>query len=402
MGAWELTRSQPNPNVLGQIGVVRREVAQLGWGWECGPWQWERPGDTPLPITGGPQGFFDHAIRHGIRAREARQLAQRRPECAGAEHCDRRAVFAALRENKAHQMDAPHDRGTIEAVVTGAVTTAVHLHRAGRVPSDRCPYCTTGAPEALDHLYFHCPAWAEARKKYGWAEGRVDTTGWAPVTEPCGVLTIPDDEQRQSGWLPPPASLARVPTHGPDLPVDRAGRVTAYTDGSGLHANFAHHLRCAGFGIFWGDNDPRNVAEPLSGPWQSARRAEVSAVTAAARAFPDRHLLISTDSQYSWERACLMAAGYPADPFKEHYDLLEELERAIRQRPVHAPVRFEKVKAHTSEAAIGRTITRAQRDGNAGADTLADQGSSAHTNYALARAAAETRTNAQDHILHMC
>ena len=42
--------------------------------------------------------------------------------------------------------------------------------------------------------------------------------------------------------------------------------VPVYTDGSGQHSAYAHHLRTAGYGVYWGEDDPRNIAAPLTGP----------------------------------------------------------------------------------------------------------------------------------------
>ena len=86
-----------------------------------------------------------------------------------------------------------------------------------------------------------------------------------------------------------------------------------YTDGSGKFTRYSRHLRAAGFGVFWGPDDPRNLSVALTGPWQSAQRAEVSAVLAAARTPTEHPLLVSTDSQYTWAGACLLGAGFQAN-----------------------------------------------------------------------------------------
>ena len=82
--AWELARRAPARGTKGPVGVVAEEVHSLGWRWDSGPWHWDRPGDAPLPLTGGPQGHFDHEVRHAVRQRELRALEARRPECTGA------------------------------------------------------------------------------------------------------------------------------------------------------------------------------------------------------------------------------------------------------------------------------------------------------------------------------
>ena len=128
----------------------------------------------------------------------------------------------------------------------------------------------------------------------------------------------------------------------------------------------------------------------------------MSAVLAAARTPTEHPLLVSTDSQYSWAGACLLGAGFHANPLKEHFDLWRELEIAIRARPVHANVSFEKVKAHTSQEAVGRILTAAQRAGNAGADILADDGAALRPHRDAHRTQAVRRARAQDALLRVC
>ena len=64
--AWDLARAAPPGRLPGPVGIALKEVRDLGWSWESGPWQWDRPGDSPLPVTGGPQGFFDHEVRVAV------------------------------------------------------------------------------------------------------------------------------------------------------------------------------------------------------------------------------------------------------------------------------------------------------------------------------------------------
>ena len=73
---------------------MQREAHSLGWTWTDTPWAFARPRAEPVPLVGGPNGFFSHALREGIRHRELAKAVKRRPELEGAERVDRRALFA--------------------------------------------------------------------------------------------------------------------------------------------------------------------------------------------------------------------------------------------------------------------------------------------------------------------
>lgn len=71
-----------------------------------------------------------------------------------------------------------------------------------------------------------------------------------------------------------------------------------YTDGSSL-ANGKHGAR-AGIGVYFGDGDPRNLAERLQGEPQTNQRAELMAMLRAMEIAPLKQTIqIFSDSQYS-------------------------------------------------------------------------------------------------------
>ncbi|KAI1000066.1 putative 6-phosphofructo-2-kinase [Podosphaera aphanis] len=74
--------------------------------------------------------------------------------------------------------------------------------------------------------------------------------------------------------------------------------LTLYTDGSS-RGNGQNGAR-AGVGVYFGDNDPRNVSEPLKGMPQTNQRAELTAILRALQLCPASvNLRIYTDSSYS-------------------------------------------------------------------------------------------------------
>ena len=71
--AWFLAVNSPRPKagaVLGPVGLVQQEAESLGWDWSSAPWHFERQGQSPVPLTGGPNGYFGHELREDTRQRE--------------------------------------------------------------------------------------------------------------------------------------------------------------------------------------------------------------------------------------------------------------------------------------------------------------------------------------------
>ncbi|CAO3634299.1 unnamed protein product [Cunninghamella blakesleeana] len=76
------------------------------------------------------------------------------------------------------------------------------------------------------------------------------------------------------------------------------GDVIVYTDGASSHNGRKHAT--AGYGVYWGDGDDRNVSLPLEGERQTNQRAEAMAIIKALEQSKDMKetLEIRTDSQY--------------------------------------------------------------------------------------------------------
>lgn len=79
--------------------------------------------------------------------------------------------------------------------------------------------------------------------------------------------------------------------------LEDKGQHIVYTDGAS--SNNGRSCAVAGYGVFWGDNDPRNLSEPLEGK-QTNQRAEIMAVIRALeQSFELQGTLeIRTDSRY--------------------------------------------------------------------------------------------------------
>lgn len=86
--------------------------------------------------------------------------------------------------------------------------------------------------------------------------------------------------------------------NGYSFDTDFQGYVIVYTDGA-CFSNGAYGAR-AGIGVYWGDDHPLNVAEPVYGR-QTNNTAEIQAATRAMKIAASngiRKLLIITDSKF--------------------------------------------------------------------------------------------------------
>ncbi|KAL9538893.1 hypothetical protein MBANPS3_010608 [Mucor bainieri] len=115
---------------------------------------------------------------------------------------------------------------------------------------------------------------------------------------------------------------------------------TIFTDGACI--NNGRPWARAGFGVFWGDDDPRNVAERLYGPQQTNQRAEAQAVLTALEqtdGFYDT-VEIKTDSIYvvrainewcyKWENnGWINAKGLPV----ANQDIFQDIIYQMENRP---------------------------------------------------------------------
>ena len=179
--------------------------------------------------------------------------------------------------------------------------------------------------------------------------------------------------------LSPPGSRSRSPlsprsSSGGPSTTTAAADVHVYTDGA-CTKNGSSSAR-AGIGVFWGQDDPRNVSEPLPpGERHTNNRAELLAIERALDGAEPvlrrgATLHIHTDSQYShkaltlwinnWiKKGWITAKGTPV----ENRDLLERIHGKLASTPT--PVQWHYVAAHTGDP------------GNEAADRLAVAGAKA-------------------------
>lgn len=140
-----------------------------------------------------------------------------------------------------------------------------------------------------------------------------------------------------------------------------------YTDGA-CSNNQNKKLAIAGVGVWFGDDDERNVSEKLEGEIQTNNRAELTALIRAIEVFftPKnkkqkveetdetvkivKHLILHTDSQYCKDGIEKWIVNWKKNGWKtsnkkpvKNKDLWEQLDRLREEHPI----KFEWVRGHS-------------------------------------------------------
>jgi len=141
---------------------------------------------------------------------------------------------------------------------------------------------------------------------------------------------------------------------------EKSTRLVVYTDGA--CSGNGYDAAAAGFGVWFGEDDPRNIAGRLSGK-QTNQRAELMAIKVCLEHTDSSlPLEIKTDSKYSIDAITIWMPQVDKHPAKraryENYDLMWEVYKMCKARDVLLTY----VKGH------------AQIHGNEGADALARKG----------------------------
>ncbi|TFK79390.1 ribonuclease H-like protein, partial [Polyporus arcularius HHB13444] len=114
------------------------------------------------------------------------------------------------------------------------------------------------------------------------------THGSKPYEKPSTTNATPQDKPRGAKW----AALTT------EVIADESGWDVVYSDGACKGNGKVGSV--AGIGVWWGANDPRNLAERCPGG-QTNNRAELIAIVRVLETTPHtkKPLLIKTDSKYS-------------------------------------------------------------------------------------------------------
>ena len=164
-----------------------------------------------------------------------------------------------------------------------------------------------------------------------------------------------------------------------------------YTDGSCYNNQARNKSNTAGgIGVFWGDNDHRNLSEPFYIKPITNNRAEIYAIIKAIEIYSvsydqkckNQTLQINSDSKYVLDTMTKWFKGWKARGWKkadgktpENLDLLCHLDMLMEKHKKCFRIFLNKVKAHKSEPRDKSSRKHKDWYGNMKADLLANLGS---------------------------
>ncbi|KAJ2898767.1 hypothetical protein MKZ38_003677 [Zalerion maritima] len=177
-----------------------------------------------------------------------------------------------------------------------------------------------------------------------------------------------EDEDEILEVAEPVAKKPKTTSRRSSGPAPSREVVEIYTDGASQGNGSSRAV--AGVGVYFGNNDPRNVSEPLPGEPQTNQRAELMAILRALQSVAlDGRVVIYSDSQYSikcvtewfqsWRKNNWMTKAGPV----KNRDLVESILDLLEIRAKEGGhTKFQWVKGHSNNP------------GNVAADRLAVQG----------------------------
>ena len=366
-----------NVRTPGPISEVAKAVSALGWQWLSFD-AFIRPGRSPLNVRGGPDAWWDHELREGLRCVRWAEAARTRKDMKGLEApqgLDKKASVALLRSCSGTHL------GLLRSILVGSVRLQKRLFDARLVHTPVCQFCGA-CDETMRHCFWECSHWAPIRPTYVLPSAAA-YSAWPVCTKDCGlfvedvhVLGLIDELAREEGILASFADHFDLHSCRATLAAhDPLTNITLWTDGASSH-NQDNRLRRAGSGIFYGPGHAMNWANILPGLAQSNQRAELFAVLVACMRDP-RPLDIRSDSEYVCSGVRSMHSWYDLGWSGEHADLWNLLAKEIYNRATPVHVSWVLGHAKTIDVQRGRT-TLLDKVGNDGADKLACEGAAMH------------------------
>ena len=376
---------------LGPVAVLCEQLQTMGWLWKE-PAVFERPGRPDIHLAQGPDSWWTHEVRQGMRQAAWRLAEQRRPDMWGIGSLagiDREATLAVLNGSK----NDAGEKNLLRELLCGCLWTQKRQHDHGSADSSNCRFCDHDV-EDEGHILWQCPRWEHIRLRMPVLMPSVRAE-WPPCTRACGLF-VEDEALMQWCDLGPsndPQHLANVslPDHvGEHCASEQHddGRLVVWTDGACVY-NQDNRFRRAGCGVFFSKGNARNLAFTLPGREQTNNRAELTAALAAVRSHAGP-VEVRSDSQYVVSQAAQLLRGEKVHP-KANVDLWKEMEQEIGARQSSDLV-FTWVKAHTTLRDVEKGRTTAQNKcGNDAADALASAAAQQHEAPAGLMAAAQRR-----------
>ena len=352
----------------GPIGVLWSEIKQIGWSWSE-PWCLERPGRPRLHLLWGPDGWWGHQIRDGMRGAEWLSVSRKRKDCVGLDipgGVDKDATCAVLNSNST----ACIQRGCLRSILSGSVRLGERLFRANIWNTPICIFCGQ-EEETNEHCFWRCPAWDHLRLDPDLPSFH-ERIALPPCTLQCGIFMRTQEELDYESSLQPieHERSAEVPLSFVVNETFVDGAVIIWTDGA-CPRNQCRALRRAGCGIYYGQDHPRNKSFALRGSEQTNNRAELLACVVALEG-ESRPMQIRTDSQY-------VIDGVEARRSRgDNNDLWKLMHSTLDHRGPNT-YKFVKVRGHAKDIHVRAGLVEPiDKVGNDAADSLAVQGAASH------------------------
>ena len=355
------SRQHSGSGVSGPVSSALKATSALNWGW--GSFEVFQPDHYPaFNWLSCSRGFFMHRLRESLRQVQFGLAVVRCEHYSGLGVLDRDSSVWFLR--KLLRTKQHYAAGTLKAVLSNAVTTAVGFHRAKTCDSPICPFCEQGVEENLLHIFDECPAWESLRTRF-----KAHEHAALPVfTRLTGVVEMQQPSLDALHSLAAPDTLcdaSRSPCPSDALPQTwENGCLVVYTDGACFNQDSSFWRR-AGYGVVYDSSRQHSmtVSCPLLGLEQTAQRAELRAFLHVL-AQDSRPLLIHTDSAYVVQ---LFSSFVNRTPLPLDGDNLDISRKVLAVLAVRASeVRVVKVKGHSSNPL------------NDAADCAAKSGASVH------------------------
>ena len=351
----------------------------FGWSWHNFEYI-ELPGRGRLPLVLGPDSWWHHRLREGLRCHLWSEAASRRSDMDGLQAkqgIDRKATMALL--NKRRPAD---EVGMLRSVLSGSIRLQRRLHDARLAASPVCVFCGM-CDETLRHCVWECPRWACIRDMFHLPDVCVRSM-WPACTIDCGIFVEDEriialeaglEEEEEIAW--DIGSYFKCAECRAQVVVsnDVQELQVVWTDGASS-SNQDHRFRRAGSGIYYDVDHDMNFHAMCPGLVQSNQRAELLAVVLACLRDP-RPLDIRSDSEYVCNGFKLLQ-GLPVVGWQgDHADLWNLLGNELASRS--SAVQVSWVMGHAKQVDIARgRCTKEDKAGNDGADALAVAGARLH------------------------
>jgi len=363
----------------GPIGILCKHVRAFGWSWHNFDYI-ELPGRGRLPLVLGPDSWWHHRLREGLRCHLWCEAASRRNDMDGlqaVQGIDRKATMKLLSKK------LPADEvGMLRSVLSGSIRLQKRLRDAKIAKSPVCVYCGM-CDETVRHCIWECPRWAYIRDMFDLPDECVRSM-WPACTIDCGIFVEDQRIIALDAGLEQEEEIARDIRSHFGCAECRAQVAASHdvqelqviwTDGASSN-NQDHRFRRAGSGIYYDVDHDMNFRAMCPGLFQSNQRAELLAVVLACLRDP-RPLDIRSDSEYVCNSFQLLQGLATVDWQGDHADLWNLLGNELASRS--SVVQVSWVKGHAKQVDITRgRSTKEDKEGNDGADALAVAGAKLH------------------------